>query len=184
MPPDVHIRALQEADVERVQAFVGRLSPQARRDRYFSAIRELAPRQLARMTRGTDRHHLNLGAFQGEMLVALAEYAGGEFGVVVADAWQGSGLGRALMQRLLAHAERHSEPALHGLVRESNRAMLHLAASLGFHAQRDADPELLRVHLPRSSSGLRRAPCVTSATAQRHRETALPRAVPKLPSFS
>ena len=146
MPPEVHIRSLRPADIDLVQAFVRGLSPQSRRDRYFSAIRELGPRQLERMTRATDPRHLNLGALHDGMLVAVAEYAQGEFGVAVADAWRGSGLGRALMQRLLAHAERHGLPAPHGLVRAGNRAMLHLAASLGFRVTRDADPELLCLH--------------------------------------
>lgn len=142
------IRPLAPADAPRVQDFVRQLSPQARRERYFCAIRELSPRQLARLTGGTDARNLCLGAFHGEALVGLAEYADSEFGVVVADAWQGAGLGRRLMQCLVAHAAQQRSRALHGLVRAGNRAMLHLAATLGFHIGRDSDPELVRVELP------------------------------------
>lgn len=145
MPPDVFIRKVTAEDVILVQEFVRRLSPRSRRERYFSAICELTPRQLERTTRASDPRDLSLAAFDGEALVALAECAGGEFAVVVTDAWQGSGLGGALMQRLLEHAQRASLPVLHGLVRKGNRAMLRLAASFGFRPAPHADPELVRL---------------------------------------
>jgi acetyltransferase len=150
MPPDLHIRRLHAADAQRVQEFVRRLSPQSRRGRYFSAIRELTPRQLERTTQPRDPRDLSLGAFHADVLIGVAEYAAGEFGVAVADDWQGSGLGRELLRGLVAHAERQRAPALHGLVDGGNRAMLRLAASLGFRAARDADPALVRVELPLS----------------------------------
>ena len=67
--------------------------------------------------------------------------------MVVADAWQGCGLGRELMQRLVEHGRRVQPAPVHGLVREGNRAMLRLAASCGFRAARDADPDLVHVEL-------------------------------------
>jgi acetyltransferase len=147
MPPELVVRPLAPGDSARVQEFVRGLSPRSRRERYFSAIRELTPRQLERTMRPQEAGDLSLAVFDGAALVALAECARGEVGVVVADAWQGSGLGRELMQRLLEHARRASLPALHGLVRGGNRAMLRLAASLGFRAARDADPDLVQVEL-------------------------------------
>jgi acetyltransferase len=140
------IRPLEPHDAARVQAFVRALSPQSRRERYFSAIRELAPRQLER-TLSPAPGDLSLAAFDGDTMVALAECAGGEFAVVVADAWQARGLGRRLMARVVNEARRQSLPALHGLVRKGNRAMLHLARSLGFRAARDPDPELVQMEL-------------------------------------
>jgi acetyltransferase len=145
MLPEITIRPLERADVARVQQFVGGLSLESRRERYFSAINELGTRQLERMTAAG---RLNLGAFDAHgTLVGIAECEAGEFGVVVADAWQGSGLGRSLMQRLVAQAERQGLPQLYGLVRVGNRAMLRLAASFGFRAARDTDPDLVRVAL-------------------------------------
>lgn len=147
MRPDVLIRALGPQDAARVQDFVRGLSPRSRRERYFSAIRELTPRQLERIMRVLDPRDVSLAAFEGAALIGLAECARGEIAVVVADAWQGAGLGRELMQRLLEHARRTSLPVLHGLVRGGNRTMLRLAASFGFRAARDADPELVHVEL-------------------------------------
>jgi len=148
MPPDLVIRELTGRDATLVQEFVRRLSPRSRRERYFSAIRELPPRDLERTTRPSDPGDARLAAFAGGALVALAECAGGEIALVVADALQGFGLGRELMGRLLDHARGARLPRLHGLVRDGNRAMLRLASSFGFRPGPSGDPALVRVELP------------------------------------
>jgi GNAT superfamily N-acetyltransferase len=129
--------------VRLVQAFVHGLSPRSRRERYFSAISELPPQERERTTRRPDPRDASLAAFTGGALVALAECAGGEIALVVADPLQGFGVGRELMQRLLDHARGASLPVLHGLVRDGNRAMLRLAASFGFRARPSGDPDLV-----------------------------------------
>lgn len=152
MPPELCIRRLRAEDAPLVQAFVRGLSPQARADRFFSPIRELAPRQLERITLPSDPRDLNLAAFLDGSVIALAQCAVAgdvaEFGVVVADDWRHCGIGEALMQRLLAHAQSAGLARLHGVVRGGNRPMLGLAAKLGFRAERDADPALVRVERP------------------------------------
>lgn len=139
------MRRLGPADAGAVQDFVRRLSARTRTERYFAPIRELNLRQLERITRPGGPRDVALGAFAGEQLVALGECAGGEFALVVADGWQGLGLGEALLERLLAHAEHHRLPALHGLVRERNRPMLRLARRLGFRAAPAEDPGFMRI---------------------------------------
>jgi acetyltransferase len=146
MPRELVIRPLAPHDAVRVQAFVRALSPQSRRERYFSAIQELTPAQLERTLRPR-APDVSLGAFDGERLAGIAECSAGEFAVVVADAWQARGLGRTLMERLLEHARGGKLPALHGIVRKGNRAMLCLGRSLGFRAMRDPDPELVQMTL-------------------------------------
>lgn len=141
------VRRLTEQDAELVQAFVRGLSPRSRRERYFSAISELPPRELERATLRAGPRDASLAAFEGNALVALAECAGGEIALVVADPLQGFGVGRELMQRLLDHARSAGLPVLHGLVRGGNRAMLRLAASFGFRARPSGDPDLVCVEL-------------------------------------
>jgi acetyltransferase len=147
MRPELSIRRLTRQDAALVQAFVRGLSPRSRRERYFSAISELPPQELERTTRPLHPGDASLAAFDGNALVALAECAGGEIALVVADPLQGFGVGRELMQRLLDHARGASLPVLHGLVRAGNRAMLRLAASFGFRARPSDDPDLLCVEL-------------------------------------
>jgi acetyltransferase len=143
VPPELEIRALGAYDATRVQDFVRGLSAQSRRERYFSAINELTPGQLER----TLAPGVSLAAFDGAHVVGIAECSAGEFALVVADAWQGSGLGRELMRRLLEQARGRGVPVLHGIVRRGTRAMLRLARSLGFRAVRDPDPELVQMAL-------------------------------------
>jgi acetyltransferase len=147
VPPELVIRALTGGDAILVQEFVRGLSPRSRYERYFSAIRELTPWQLERTTRTSSPSDASLAAFDGRDLVALAECAGGEIALVVADSLQGLGLGHELLQRLLDHARRARLPGLHGLVRVGNRAMLHLAVSFGFRARPSGDPDLVRMEL-------------------------------------
>jgi GNAT superfamily N-acetyltransferase len=147
MRPDRVIRRLTRHDRALVQAFVRGLSPRSRRERYFSAIAELTPRELERTMRRSDPRDANIAAFDGPALIALAECAGGEIALAVADPVQGLGVGRELMQRLLEHARGAKLPLLYGLVRRGNRAMLRLAASFGFRPGPSGDPDLVRVEL-------------------------------------
>jgi acetyltransferase len=147
MRPDLVFRRLTQHDGALVQAFVRGLSPRSRRERYFSAISELPPQELERTTRRSDPRDASLAAFDGNALVALAECAGGEIALVVADPLQGFGVGRELMQRLLDHARGAWHPVLHGLVRGGNRAMLRLAAKFGFRTRPSGDPDLVCMEL-------------------------------------
>jgi acetyltransferase len=54
--------------------------------------------------------------------------------LVVADAWQGRGLGRRLMHGLIASARRRGVRQLVGTTLSDNAAMLALARALGFRA--------------------------------------------------
>lgn len=145
MPPDIRLRALKPADAARVQDFVRGLSARTRRERYFAPIRELSERQLARVIHPGRAADVALGAFAAGELIGLAECSNGEFAIVVTDAWQGLGLGEGLLLGVLGHAREQRLLSLYGLVRAGNRAMLRLAARLGFRATRDEDPDLLRV---------------------------------------
>ena len=145
------IRELRPADAAEVQAFVRRLSMESRRMRFFAPINELTPHQLERVTAGGAPDDLNLAAFDvAGRIVGLAQFAvkddaSAEFGVVVDDALQRSGLGTRLIRRLLERARARGLAALQGLVLGDNWPMLSLAAKLGFELSEDADPTLMRV---------------------------------------
>ena len=145
------IRELRAGDAPRVQAFVRRLSPEARLKRFFAPINELTARQLERVTTGNGPDDVSLGAFDAAgRIVGLAQYAleegaSAEFGVVVDDQLQRSGLGTRLVGQLLELARERGLAAMNGLVLHDNWPMLNLAAKLGFELWEDADPALMRV---------------------------------------
>lgn len=144
------LHALTPGDAGEVQAFVRGLSSRSRYERFFTPMAELSPKQLERITASTG---FSIGAFDtAGRLVGLAEYARSsdgeaEFAIVVADAWQGQGLGAQLVGALLEHAKRSGISRLAGVTHARNRAMRLLARRLGFGVRPDEDPDLVRVEL-------------------------------------
>lgn len=123
------------------QFFFGSLSPRARLLRFHGAINQLPEGALRAMTTQIAQRHVALVATVTtddglKQLLAEARYVvdergEAEFAVSVADAWQGQGLGRALLQRLAAHARSEGIATLHGAVVPGNEPMLRLMGSLG-----------------------------------------------------
>lgn len=148
MSGDVHIRRLGAGDAEAMQAFVRGLSWRARVDRFFSPVRELNPKQLERVLSGRG---LSLAAVDARgSIVGHGEYAIGdhgcaEFGIVVADAWQGRGLGERLVEALMEHARNAGISVFGGVALADNRPMRRFARKLGFVFKRDDDPQLVRL---------------------------------------
>ena len=140
------------------RAFVNGLSEETRFYRFFYRLHELSPAMLARFTQVDYDREVALVAVDesgaAAMIVGVARYVmsldqeSAEFAVVVADAWQGKGVARSLMARLVAYAKARGLRRLEGRVLRSNRTMLGFCATLGF-ASRDAaeDPEQVSVVL-------------------------------------
>jgi acetyltransferase len=138
----VLIRPIGPEDAEREQAFVRGLSPESRYLRFMNSLRELSPGMLEEFTHPDPTREIALVALTGdapaEQQIGVArcvKSAGGrsaEFAVVVADAWQGKGLGSVLMRELMSAARAAGVKELEGLVLASNHAMLELMLALGF----------------------------------------------------
>jgi acetyltransferase len=85
-----------------------------------------------------------------EVPVGVARYAPlsdgetAEFAATVADAWQGQGIGRRLLERLVAIARERGLLALVGDTFAMNRPMLQLAHSLGFAIRPHRDGATLK----------------------------------------
>lgn len=153
----VTLRPMHRSDAPALlQLFFGGLSPRARLLRFHGAINHLPEAALRTLTTQIPRRHVALAALTHtddglQPLLAEARYVvdddgEAEFAVAVADAWQGQGLGRALVQRLAAHARSEGIPALHGAVVPGNEPMLLLMDSLGADLQLHASE--VRVRLP------------------------------------
>jgi acetyltransferase len=96
---------------------------------------------LARFTQLDYDRELALVALWQDEFVAVGRYSPNqdgvtaEFALVVADEWQGKGLGRALLERLCEAARAAGYRALIGHILHANRDMLELAAHVGFTEQ-------------------------------------------------
>lgn len=150
---EVVVRPVLAFDADAEQDFIRGLSADTRLKRFHFGLRELPPPMLRAMTDVDHETHVAIVAEaldndDAATIVADARYVRGpspdladteaEFAIAVADAWQGVGLGRELMERLACHAARHGVRTLVGDVLPGNRAMFALAATLG--GERVASP--------------------------------------------
>jgi len=145
----LHVRPIRPEDAEMERAFVHGLSEQTRYFRFFYQLHELTPAMLARFTQVDYDRELALVAVHEvdgkPSMIGVARYItssdqeSAEFAVVVADAWQGHGVGWSLMKRLIAGAKAGGLKRLEGAVLRNNHNMLKFTTALGF-ATRD-NPE-------------------------------------------
>jgi acetyltransferase len=132
------VRPIRPEDAPLLTRFFDGLSERSRYQRFMQYLRQLTPRMLARFTQLDYDRELALAALWQDEFLAVGRYAPNadgetaEFALTVADAWQGKGLGHALLERLCDAARAAGYRALHGYILEANRDMLELAAHLGF----------------------------------------------------
>jgi acetyltransferase len=116
------------------------LSPSSRYRRFHFGMRHLPEQLLREMTEIDQWQHVALVArpdTADDTIVADARYVRtadtdeAEFAVMVADAWQGAGLGRELLQRLGRHARASGVRILYGDVLWGNEPMIGLVRALG-----------------------------------------------------
>ena len=89
-----------------------------------------------------------------EVLIGVARYVlepegrACEFALVIADAWQGRGIGRRMMEKLIAVARSRGLERIYGDVLATNRPMLEFCRRLGFTLGRHPDdPTVTRATL-------------------------------------
>jgi acetyltransferase len=136
------IRPIRPEDAEIEQAFVRSLSPEAKYLRFMSTVKELTPAMLARFTQVDYDREMALIAVDTssgrEVQIGVARYVinpdweSCEFAIVVSQHWQGHGLGRHLMMRLIDIARARGLRVMTGQILAANTRMLAMARALGF----------------------------------------------------
>jgi len=133
-------RPIRPSDREALQRFHGRHSDASTYLRFFAVQRALGDAQaryfteldganrfaLVALDPADPREIIGVARFDREPGTDRAEYA-----VIVADVWQGHGLGLQLTRRLIAAATRRGVTAFCAFVLPQNRRMLHLLRDLG-----------------------------------------------------
>ncbi len=146
---NLRVRPIRPEDAAMEQAFVAALSDRSRYMRFMQHLPGLTPQMLERFTQVDYDRELALVALDEtadpEAIVAVARYVANwdresaEFAIVVADDWQGRGLGFALMRMLIACARKRGFRRLVGSVLTINASMIGLMKSLGFVVAADPD---------------------------------------------
>jgi ribosomal protein S18 acetylase RimI-like enzyme len=163
------IRPICSDDYELEAEFIRRLSARSGYQRLLSP-RKLTSREIERFVNIDYTRELALIALavvdNQVRQVGVARYApehdglSHDFGIVVADEWQGRGLGEALLCSLVSAAANAGVQQLTGLTLAENHAMRGLALRLGFHIERepgDATVVQLQMALNGEQSGRRRS---------------------------
>ena len=142
------LRPIRPDDAEREHAFVAKLSDASRYSRFQHSVTALSAEMMARFTQLDYDREMALLALVPETdeIVGVARYfpnpdrVSAEFACVVADAWQGRGVGTVLMKELIACARAAGYASLDGMVMSTNAVMMALAAHLGFVSDPNSEP--------------------------------------------
>jgi acetyltransferase len=153
----ITIRPIRPEDAQIEQTFVRELSPQSRRFRFMYTLKELSQEMLVRFTQiDYDREMAFIAVTEGEgegkeLELGVARYAtmpdgkACEFALVVADEWQGKGIGTRLMTCLMQVARDRGLDVMEGEVLTDNISMLRLVGELGFVIRPDDDDPGIQV---------------------------------------
>ncbi len=142
----IRIRPIRPEDANLMIEHFNALSPRSIYQRFFFPMKQLSRAQLIKMTQIDYDREVALIALmdtpQGERLTGVGrvifEASGrtGEFAVVVADQWQGKGIGASLLKHCLRIAKQKGLETVWGLVIAENVQMLKLGRKLGFKITR------------------------------------------------
>ncbi len=147
----VTIRPIQINDLEMEQDFIRRLSPAAKRFRFFGGVSELPSPELRRLCDVDGKYSMAFVATVlrngREVEIGVARYAPyadsntREMAVTVADEWQHRGLGTTLVKHLIETAKLNGVTQLYSVGLVDNGAMAALAKDFGMASMPDlSDP--------------------------------------------
>jgi acetyltransferase len=146
----VLLRPIRPEDEPLEHELIAGLSPESSRFRFFYIIKDISHEMLSRFcnidysreiaiiaesTTGGKRRNVGVGR-----LVIQPGTQSGEFATLVADDFQGVGLGHKLTDMLIGIAQEKGLTGLYGVILKDNPRMIGLARSLGFKIESaDAD---------------------------------------------
>ena len=148
------IRPIRPEDAVAHAALFARISPEDIRYRFFSALRELSPERIARMTQvDYDREMAFIAVQANGDTVGVSRLVrdgdAGEFAVIVQPDMKGRGVARRLMQKVIEWGRAQGMQAVVGQVLAENHPMLAFVRRLGFTLRRVPDePEIVEARLP------------------------------------
>lgn len=147
------LRAIRPDDREAFLAFHAGLSEESRYFRYFSARRRLPEHEVRHFTEVDQRDHAGVVVWAGGAIVGHALYdrledpEEAEVALEVADAYQGHGVGTAMLAELARCASRAGIRRFVAHVLPTNQRMLEVFRDLGFAEQARFEDGVVRVRV-------------------------------------
>ena len=151
----LQVRPIQPEDGERLQAFYAHASAADMRLRFFLTRREVPHSELARYSQiDYDREMTFIALTPGDPAAMAAEIRVvcdpdnriAEFALQVASAWQGQGLGRHMLDAMLAYLRQRGTQEVVGQCLVQNKGMAALARKAGFSVQPGPGADILMLH--------------------------------------
>jgi GNAT superfamily N-acetyltransferase len=136
---EVQIRRAEPSDAPLVAALHARCSPASRRARFLSSAPHLSPDELRELLGDVGLGVAELAVtVDGGSAVGIANLRpertdSARFTVLVEDAWQGRGLGTALLRRIADSAADHGALSLVGTARPDDVDLTRLLQRAGLH---------------------------------------------------
>lgn len=134
----LRLRPIRPEDGARLQAFYAAASPGDLRLRFFMARREVPRSELARYCQIDYEREMTFVVLDGDAMagevraVCDPDNVRAEFAIQVATGWQGRGVGRVLLERMVHYLRARGTREIVGTCLEENAAMVRLARGLGF----------------------------------------------------
>lgn len=151
------IRPIKPEDAPLMVALFTSLSPRSIYHRFFTPLKTLSPKMLVLLTQIDYDRDMALVALERsgpvESMLGVArlmsdpDVTRSEFAVLVADPWQGKGIGATLMKDLIRIAQGRGIKIIYGIILAENRQMLALARKLGFNVRREPVTNLFDVQI-------------------------------------
>lgn len=150
-------RPILPEDEPQLRQFIAQVTKEDLYYRYFSEINEFTHEDLANMTqidydremafvavRRMDNAEEILGVTRA---ISDPDNVDAEFAVLVRSDLKGLGLGRRLMEKLIAYTRYHGLKRLNGITMPNNRGMVALARKLGFQVDIQLDEGIVGLTL-------------------------------------
>lgn len=157
------IRPIRPEDEAAHSALIAGMTADDLRLRFFGAVSGFDHTQLARMTQIDYDREMALIATTGEGSAGVTlgvvrtitdpDNECAEFAVAVRSDLKGKGLGRMLMERMVAYVRARGTRWIVGEVLRENAPMLGLVKKLGFAMSPTADPAVVEVKMPLRDEG-------------------------------
>jgi acyl-CoA synthetase (NDP forming)/GNAT superfamily N-acetyltransferase len=134
------LRPLRAEDEHALGEFGSRLSPEDLRLRFFQPMKRLSHEMAARLTQIDYAREMAFALLptDSETLLAVVRLhretrgENAEFAITVRSDLQGKGIGRLMMEHIIAYARGQRLRSIFGIILAENRGMLKLARELGF----------------------------------------------------
>jgi GNAT superfamily N-acetyltransferase len=153
----VWLRLLEPGDANLIRLFYWRLSSETIYRRFLSPIKPPANALVQRLVDVDHRDREALIALDERGVVGVARYGTAgvshEVAIVVADEWQGRGLGRLLLRRLANIARARGIASIHATMLGDNRRAQSLVLGLSPRSKMHFEDGYLEADIPLRPTG-------------------------------